>query len=313
MVGRSSIHLWNFQRWMKGQQGFYTTIITTSLLFAAALLTKGLVALFPLAVPVVYLWLWNRKKLCLSLIYIVVICISLVILFGLLFYVSPRGLEFIQDYFALQFGHSFQNFEVLTWDRFHLIKIILELLAIPLIITFIIGILYKKRISLPHQTLSLSKEFIFWMAIGLSASLPMLINPKQLGFYIVPSMLYYSLGIASLVLPFYQQLCKDNLYTQLSKMLKRVVLFCTLICFAFMIKNYKSISRDKDILHDTFAIGKIVPKHSQIWLSGSLYKYWNLHGYFYRYFYIDLSTVPEQQPYALFSSMDKDFPQPSRI
>lgn len=61
--------------------------------------------------------------------------------------------------------------------------------------------------------------------------------------------------------------------------------------------------RDRDLLHDVYAIGKNLPAHSSILVNDTIWGNWSLQLYLYRHFNISLDKNPQRShPYRLISS-----------
>ena len=124
--------------------------------------------------------------------------------------------------------------------------------------------------------------FIF---LAFSATLPMMISPKQLGFYIVPALPLFAIAAALLLLPIIVFLRQKQ--TELSYLF--LSLQCFIIgCFIAFYVNLGTINRNKELLNDVFLIQKNIAPHTVVRLQTELYNTWNLHGYLYRFAYINL-------------------------
>ena len=58
-------------------------------------------------------------------------------------------------------------------------------------------------------------------------------------------------------------------------------------------------SRHKELLHDVYAIGKIVPANATITVPEKMWGYWELQTYLIRYFNISIDPKNEKQYYLL--------------
>lgn len=299
--------IWLILRQAVSGNNWITTIFISSLLIFGAVLTKGPVGLFPLATWAIYALVIDKKQLPKALIGSLLISALVLFYFALLFYFSERALAFFQRYFQLQVASSLAGMDSLAAHRFFLLQAIAEELLIVLIIISLAKVLSSNYI-LKLKIISKTnwKVTFFWLLIALSASLPMLISPKQLRFYIVPSTLFFSLSLATMALPIFEAI---SIYFNKQVLAKRagkaVVTTAIIACLVLSYNNTNKFARSFDVLPDSFILGEHIPSHTEAFLHANLYTVWNLHAYMYRYFYIDLSTVYKEQPYAIFP---KDLP-----
>jgi hypothetical protein len=146
-----------------------------------------------------------------------------------------------------------------------------------------------------------------FIAIGLSASIPLMLTMVQKGFYFVPSLPFFAIGLSILIAPILINFIK-KIDTATKKyrifLLFSILLFFSTITFSIM-QIGKSI-RDKDILHDVYLIGKVVPKYTTIDIPDKIWNNWSLHCYFMRYFNISLNPYNKNKFYIIEKSMSAD-------
>jgi 4-amino-4-deoxy-L-arabinose transferase-like glycosyltransferase len=291
--------IWLLLRQAIEKKYFVSTLTLAALLVFGGTLVKGPVALYPLATPLIYALIYDRASFKKALVGSIGMTFLVILAYGALFMWSPRAQLFFEKYLNMQLKASLTGMDSLADHRLFLLQSIIEE---SLIVVSIIGGMRVFCFFLPsslQEKINWRLTFL-WLFIALSASIPMLISPKQLRFYIVPSMLFYSLSLATLAFPFWKALTlhfKD--FTLSHKLLKGGLLICLLFCLSLSFFNRKEYARSLDILPDSMAIGQVVPNHTEVYLNPLLYRTWNLHAYMYRYFYIDLSTDYENQDYII--------------
>ena len=69
-----------------------------------------------------------------------------------------------------------------------------------------------------------------------------------------------------------------------------------IICIIVFYFNFGTIGRNKEMLADVQIISKKIAAHTVVRLQSELYKTWNLHGYLYRFGYINL-ICDDSHPY----------------
>lgn len=284
---------------------FALTVLVASLLIFGATLTKGPIGLYPLATWGIFALVYDRKQLLKATLGTILITALLITDYLLLFYYNTRALQFFERYISLQLEGSLAGMDSLAAHRFFLLQVILEelLLVIPfIIICKLSAVVLKLEIAQKVNW----RLVTLWLIIALSASLPMLISPKQLRFYIVPSMVFFCLSLATMTLPlFHAWATYLKSYEFVQKLTKILISLAIVFCLVLSFCNVQKYARSFDVLPDSFKMGEVIPKHTEAYLHPSIYNTWNLHAYMYRYFYIDLSTVFKNQPYVIFP---KDIP-----
>lgn len=275
------------------------SVFLSSLLIFGGTLVKGPVALYPLATYIIYALLYQRNLLGKAILATTATGIFMALYYWLLFITSPRALTFFEVYLELQLKGSLSGMDSLAEHRFFLLQAIIEESLI--VVSLLVGMhLLTKIFAIPVQEKINWRLFFLWFLIACSASLPMLISPKQLRFYIVPSMLFYCLSMATFIFPTFKALMHYFLkFESLNKLLKIGLMLGLVLCVGLSIRNMGKYARSYDVLPDSMAIGQIIPPNTIVHIPPSLYKIWNLHAYMYRYFYIDLSTVFTHQDYLI--------------
>lgn len=297
--------IWVILRQAIHNSHFVPSIFIAALLIFGGTLVKGPVALYPLATASIYALVYNRAFLKKALIGSVAMTSLIVLFYWLLFIFNPRAQLFFNHYLDLQLKGSLTGMDSLAEHRLFLLQSIVEELLI--VVSIILGMKLLCLWRCPNLQKKINWRLTFlWLFIAFSASLPMLISPKQLRFYIVPSMVFYALSLATLALPFWRALAeyfKD--FSTSQKLLKGGLLIALFVCLSLSIMNRKKYARSVDVLSDSITIGNAMPNHTEVYLNPSLYTVWNLHAYMYRYFYIDLSTSFNDQNYALFPKSEE--------
>ena len=126
-------------------------------------------------------------------------------------------------------------------------------------------------------------NIIFFLLIGGSGSLPLILTHVQRGFYFVPSLPFYAIGFSLIVAPGLQELInRIDIERKSFKVFKTMsfVLFFIIIFVSGLQIGKKG--RDYNTLHDVYLIGDIVPESSIINVDDSIYVHWGLQFYLMR-------------------------------
>ncbi|XOV89242.1 MAG: ArnT family glycosyltransferase [Pseudomonadota bacterium] len=168
--------------------------LMSGLMVFAAVLTKGPVGLFPLAVYPLLL-LKDTKlpptgllKLWLLQLGGVAACTTLMLL-------SADARTAVTAYIDVQLIATFAGIRPAEYGRLYLLKELgLNLLG-PLVYTALLVVAMGQRWH------AWSRSTLFYLALGLCASVPLLISPRQYIHYLLPALPYFALAIAVTAAP----------------------------------------------------------------------------------------------------------------
>ncbi len=269
-------------------QSFYKNILFAILFLIAASLSKGIQGLFPLAAPVIYYLCTREIKLKKAVLITTVMLVSLLLFYFLLMQ-NPSILESYKLYFASRFpGFPNTPNQNSTNRLWLLLSLILEML-LPLFIVlaaWFTGYLLKIKTVVNKQQKQLA---LFFLLVGLSASLPLMISFEQRRFYLITSLPYFVLALSFLSKNLFQNLSN---YFSTSKRYDKVFhyfLTATIIAgILFTFFTAGKIDKDKALLNDIYLLKKIAGQHSTISVSEYNWSNWPLQNYCQRYANISL-------------------------
>ncbi|MFN0201834.1 MAG: glycosyltransferase family 39 protein [Bacteroidia bacterium] len=253
-----------------------------ALFLLAGFLTKGLVALFPLATLPLYYFTVKKgsfRELFQSLA-LFLACFLVLIL--LLVFLQAAALENLKAYFTAV--NKMLHEKTTDTHLFMLYRLLQESLVTVAFFLFAWIVTKRKQISRPIHKESL---FLFFMACA--ASLPMMISLRQSQYYVMPAMIYVALGAALWIRPIVLFIWEKithfqlHLWNLLNLLLLGVALFLSY--------------QQKDALlyaHETFEdvqkISKIHPSRKVLKACYQLETAYELKAYLYRYHHITLDT-----------------------
>jgi hypothetical protein len=239
-------------------------------------MTKGFVALFPFAFiflySVCYKTSWKK---------IIIYPILLFSCFGMLYYsiitLNPSAKPYF-DYYYHQ--HVFKavsgNEAVTTMGRsFLILQLFLELS--PFIILSFISIPLCKRYGLKINY----RMVILFFLIGISASFPLFISPKQRTYYLIPAYPYFILGFALLMQPlvYYfiskMKMRKSSVYGIISG-----ILILAGITYSIIFSQQKE--KDADLIADCRTLNARLPDKTILLTSTELATNWRVMAYLAR-------------------------------
>jgi 4-amino-4-deoxy-L-arabinose transferase-like glycosyltransferase len=160
------------------------------------ILTKGPVALYPLALPGIMWILKLEPKIFKSLRVTLVSGLIAGVMMILLFKVSPEAKMFFTHYWeqrlkAVIVGTR-SDLKVVEWERLYILGQYLKEVAILMFITLcaVIYLIKNKRM------ISISRWSIAFLLLSLAATLPIIASTKQSGIYIIPGVPMVAIAVA---------------------------------------------------------------------------------------------------------------------
>lgn len=227
-----------------------------TILFVAAIMCKGFVALFVLTAPF-FSWIIFKSSFKRALLQYCFLLLGLFILIISLYLYEPAN-DYFSQYFNEQFIKSLAGKrEVNPAGRFHLlVRLTSEVLVIFIPALLVLFIRRKKLNSMSSTN---KKWIVFMLCIGFSASLPILVSPKQMGFYLIPSIPYFILAASVM----YVHLLRNiNLFSKIKSTVNGVIgggVFAIGISIAVF--NFGSYQRDAELLK---AIDRYAANHPEM-------------------------------------------------
>lgn len=289
----------------------------------AGWLSKGFPALFPIAIPFLH-WLIVRGsgfgKMLWQSVLIVVFLVVMVVSTFLLF---PDSLASISEYINTQVIQSLSGERVVGHRMLPILQQLFNFLklsnggggvvhrtliaeqwlieSLPSLGVLLAVWLISRR-ALPRMiSQSQHRGFaLFFLAVSLSASLPITISPKQLRFYVAPSIPYICIAAALMIAPVVAEWRqKINVHTWQFKTWRGFVVAVMVFSVLLTAANAGKTRLNHDMLQDVHLIGSLLPLHSIVSVSESVSKDWSTKAYLSRLYHIGLSHTDNKQTYFL--------------
>lgn len=247
---------------------------------------KGLVASFPLIVPIcIFLFLDKAQRSRISINIILFYSLIFIILY-VLYYLILNNKElaiYYGEYVNNQLIKSLIGQREVTTDRLVIIKALAINIILPVVLTTLT--LFKNIPLKSTKNSDFRRIALFFIVIGMAASLPILLSPKQRDFYIMPSIPFYILGLYFM---FYSRFMLAFSYLANLRlfMFYRVILLASLI--VPLSYFYFGMNRDHDLIEEVKKISKTYSNET-ICIDKEKFNDWRLHAYFHRYGQISLT------------------------
>ncbi len=200
----------------------------------------------------------------------------------MLYLIYPEAIYSLKKYFNKQVVNSIHDIKTVN-SRFYIIKRLFFEISIPIISVFTILLLTKKNKLRPNQ--NLIKWSLFFLTIGFTGVIPIMISMKQSGFYIITTFPFFAIGLSMLIIPY---IANKLIINKKTLILINILLLCA--SSILINNNLQGYSRDEEILEDIKLIINTIKDENTIYInskqSRSIY---SLRAYFFRYGNIDLN------------------------
>ena len=267
------------------QMKFFIQLILAGIFIFLASLTKGIQGMFPL-VAVFAWWISHRsipfrKMLLYSL--------SLVLVPLTIYFLLLRNEAAYKSLSAYVHNRVLNSIEHVNGGdgRFYLIGRLLSELLPMIALTGIIFFLQRKKkeaISLPTV---FKNDVLFFLLIGLSASLPLMVTLEQRGFYLVTSLPYFAIAASIASAPYLSVIIsKINLQNNVLKIFRITSVLLLAGAIIFSLYQIGKASRDKETIHDVHLLGKEIPRGTIVGATVDLWNQWSFQEYLIRHYYI---------------------------
>ncbi len=286
----------------------------------AAFLSKGPVGLFPLAAPLLMFFGPRRQPAWHGAVRMA----ALVGLFGVgmtLLLRMPDAQHFLSTYFDRQVFASLagaREHVSSALGRFDILVRIAGQIALPgAIAAILIAVARRKAPDISWRPAEwLARPLAFALLVGLSASLPIVLSPKQSGHYAFPAYPFYCLAIACWCLPAVQRLsiavnaAEAIAVDRRQRMIRAAAAVVILFAAVFTCCTWKRPARDKDVYYDTLVLVKTLPRAATVGLAPELADDWPLQNYLARWDEIETQIDPASPDWLLTSHRGEDSAPP---
>ena len=241
-----------------------------------AVLVKGPVAIFPIAVPFISM-ISEGKKLLRVVVTTFILVTTLVLAFGLMFSLRTESAHFLKRYWHQQVLASITGERETSASHFNILQVVSRENLVPLLAA---GMLTAAMYRLRKTTVSAIQYrlCLYYLGIALAGSLPILISAKQKRWYAFPSLPFYSLAIAvvfnDVALALERFIGENKRRCKYSTLFSSMIL-CIAVFLMFLEKN--ALGRDKDFHRDFSEQSLIIAERSIISVyPKSLAMHWSL-------------------------------------
>jgi 4-amino-4-deoxy-L-arabinose transferase-like glycosyltransferase len=281
-------------------------VVLAALMMELAFLVKGFAGLFPIFFPFLYWIIVRRERILFPVFSTGVILVIWMVTIFVAILVSPDIYHHLYNYLHHQLIGGVLHVQTVT-SHFYILYVLLLQGFIPLLLTAIICIIrlksrpFYRYLFFWRHTKKLTAEQIersrlgwFFLAVGVSGILPIMLGLKQQDFYIVPTLPFFAIAMACLL----YNLIEDWL-ERINKTAKRVLAAMAVILFGsgllLNINSLNKINSNQVLLNDMRQILPYLSHGEVISVTDEVMSADEVAEYFYRYKSVTFDTIDSHE------------------
>ncbi len=281
-------------------------VVLAALMMELAFLVKGFAGLFPIFFPFLYWIIVRRERILFPVFSTGVILVIWMVTIFVAILVSPDIYHHLYNYLHHQLIGGVLHVQTVT-SHFYILYVLLLQGFIPLLLTAIICIIrlksrpfyrylffWRHTKKLTAEQIERSRQGWFFLAVGVSGILPIMLGLKQQDFYIVPTLPFFAIAMACLL----YNLIEDWL-ERINKTAKRVLAAMAVILFGsgllLNINSLNKINSNQVLLNDMRQILPYLSHGEVISVTDEVMSADEVAEYFYRYKNVTFDTIDSHE------------------
>lgn len=261
-----------------------SALTIASVFLLMAFLSKGFVGLFPLSFLFWKDVLLEKKNIKIIALKSSALVLTFSTIACIFFLTSPEALTCIQTYLETQVKQSLAG-ERETDNRFFIIKTLLTEALFPILLS-VASIIYG-RFKFQSTDENVYQRAYLFLALGLSGIIPIMVSPKQLGFYLIPAIPFVVMALSAFIIENFK-LYNFKLIATLKKTIVLAGLAGFISVIVLSVNLYAHPIRDKVMLEDAEIISKSIKPSKSICAGNEFLAEWSLMAYLKRYHSVEL-------------------------
>lgn len=227
----------------------------SGLFILCAVLVKGPVGLFPIAIPIIGFLTIKEIKLKHAGIVTLIITGAFLVA-ALIIFTNKEASEFLNRYLETQVFASLSGSRKNVESHLDSLKVISREIVVPFIIAILFSIVFivKDRAKLK---LKADRKFLFFLLIALSGSLPVMLSTKLMSWYLFPSFPFYTLAVAYLFENYSSRLQNNVANNRRATIVMLVISAVIFLASIIIMLTEKNVLRKNKEFHNDFSVQKI--------------------------------------------------------
>ena len=280
----------------------YALLVFAGAFLYCAFLTKGLIGLFPLGICLIFSFSHKSITIKQALIYTIIVLSAFLTIFFVICFLNPSAKYSLTFYLKERLLSRIDQTPT-TNNRFELLFDLVSQLLPIFMLSFTVYIIQKVGKQLPQKK-ETEGWFWFFLILGCSGSLPIMLTMVQKGFYFMPSLAFFAIAFSVLILRFFKNYTLNVTTPFYRKMVYGSLIFA-MVSIIFCIVMTGRYSRDKTVLTEVHELGHLFKNEQVINADMGVYTMWNYQLYLQRYYGIYIDPTKTYRKYILIKS-EKD-------
>lgn len=269
----------------------------SGLCVGGAVLSKGPVGLFPLVAPMMLAILPERRR---RLIACAAAQLGTVALCALLIAALPAARTSILRYLTDQVAASLAGRREVSRSSWTILIALGPGVWLPMLVVAVLALLIARRWS-PTSGRDRRVAAAFTL-VGLAGTLPMLMSPKQSGFYVMPAVPFLAIGVAAIMRSTVVEMVRRIAAVRAAWSIAAVALLLAISTVAAI--GLGAFDRDAERIAEMDRLASSVPRGDTIGLCPAANGDWVLHAWFQRRFEVSLDASATRHEWFLKAGPD---------
>lgn len=266
------------------------------------MLTKGPVALYPVALPFIYFMVMEPMRWRIGILHSLALFAAVILLFTLLLLLHPPALNFFEKYWNQRLSYAIMGGRSEGvrhgFGRLYVVWILVRENSILIGLT-LTGILISMIRRIPLTSFRQEKKWaLVFAGLGLAGTVPLMLSTRQAAMYLIPSLVMFAFAAAL----FQHELIKHLIGSISARTAKIISITMVIGIIGVMIHSvflFGLPARDISLLEDIQAMRPLVPDTNSLVLADMALCGSARHMYLQRYLKLELTNDSKEAKLAL--------------
>jgi 4-amino-4-deoxy-L-arabinose transferase-like glycosyltransferase len=288
----SLIAIWSSLAALRYNRMSFLLFSLTILFIFLGILTKGPVALFPVAVPFLYCAIVERKDIWKGFVLSCILLMAAIGLFSLFLLWNEAARFFFIQYWQQRLSVAIAGGRAdglrTGWMRLYIFWLLLRENSLILGVSFLLILFAWKQSIASRAYVHERKLALFFLALGLAATVPVMMSTRQAGMYLIPGLALFAISAGYFHLPLiWHWLNHMSLFVRRSiNIMAGIGILAVFIYSAFL---FGKSGRETSLLHDSSHLEQFIPDGAQVAVCDEVMHNFVYHVYLQRFQHIKLT------------------------
>lgn len=297
------LSLWCVLQGLSADERWWPRLTLAGLCVYLGFMTKGPVALYPIAAPFLLAAVtaapsFHKRKIFEGLAQSAWVAVVAAGAFVLMLALVPESKFYFENYWERRLGAVIAGERadaLLTgWARLKIFAILATELSVVVVVTLLVAVVFNKK---RHERSSdeahrkVRRTGLLFLLLGLAATLPLIASARQSGMYVIPSLPMFALAAGYVCLPAVGRwLEKPSAANTRFLGVIRVISWVGFVALSVHLAwIFGKPARERALLQDLPSIQRLIPEGEKVAVCTSLMNNLHTHTYLQRFHHLELS------------------------